>query len=288
MSHVSGVSSVEHSEAKRGLAQCPLCAHGGDVVAQQRLLGRYEVRYFRCPTCDLLFTEEPYWLEEAYTETISRLDTGAINRNLLSAQLTLLISVVAGSPRDASALDFGGGHGVFVRMMRDLGLDFRWYDKHARNEYALGFDGKPDEPHHLVTAFEVLEHLADVRADLDLLFSARPALVLVGTLLHDGHRPGWWYYLLESGQHVVFFSRRTMEYVAQLYGYRAFVGNDHTLFVRCDHPLGVARSLLLDTIVRNASASMVITSLVPRGLAMRLAGYRSRVESDHALLGADS
>ena len=288
MSRASGVSSVEGNVAAGMVPECPLCSGRGEAVAQQRLLGRYDVRYFRCPTCDLMFTEKPYWLEEAYTETISRLDTGAINRNLLSAQLTLLISVVAGSPRGASALDFGGGHGVFVRMMRDLGLDFRWYDKHARNEYAVGFEGTPGEPHQLVTAFEVLEHLADVRADLDLLFSARPALVLVGTLLHDGHRQGWWYYLLESGQHVSFFSRHTMEYVARAYGYRAFVGRDHTLFVRHDHALGVARSRLLDAIVRNASASMVLTSLIPRGLAMRLAGYRSRVESDHALLGGGS
>jgi hypothetical protein len=26
-------------------------------------------------------------------------------------------------------LDYAGGYGVFVRLMRDIGFDFYWYDK---------------------------------------------------------------------------------------------------------------------------------------------------------------
>ena len=263
---------------------CPMCAAQAPGVGQQQLLGRYDVRYFLCPACDLLFTETPYWLEAAYERAISRLDTGAIARNHASAQLTLLVAVIAGLPRDATSLDFGGGHGVFVRMMRDFGLDFRWYDKHAANEYALGFEGDPSRPHAMVTAFEVLEHLVDVRRELDLVFAARPTLVLVGTVLHEGFRTGWWYHLVESGQHVAFYSRRTMAHVAELYGYRAIVGADHTLFVRSDHRLGLGRATLLERVIRNATASALLSSLVPRPVAQRLAGYRSRIDSDHAAL----
>lgn len=267
-------------------AACPLCSASATEVARQLLLRRHEVAYFQCPGCDLLFTEKPYWLTEAYAQAISRLDTGAITRNQLSAQLTLIVSIVARLGRDAVALDFGGGHGVFVRMMRDLGLDFRWYDKHATNEYAVGFEGSPQEPHELLTAFEVVEHLADVRADLDVLFAARPTVVLIGTLLHEGHQPGWWYYLLDSGQHVSFFSRRTMEHISRIYGYRAFIGSDHTFFVRSDHRLGAVRAALLHSVVGHAATSVLLSSLLPRGVALRLAGYRSRVDSDHAKLGA--
>ncbi|MEO6951253.1 MAG: class I SAM-dependent methyltransferase [Polyangia bacterium] len=259
---------------------CPLCSTPAPWLAQQRLLDRHDVDYFQCPVCDLLFTEQPHWLGEAYAEAISRLDTGAIARNQFSARLTLIIAFIARLERNANALDFGAGHGVFVRMMRDLGFDFRWYDKHAANLYALGFEGDPRASHELVTAFEVLEHLADVRGDLELLFGSAPAYVLVGTLLHDGHRPGWWYYLLDSGQHVVFYSRRTMAHIADRYGYEALVGAEHTLFVRRDRSAPL-RNALLRRVVERASTAVLASSLLPRGVVERLAGFASRVQTDY-------
>jgi hypothetical protein len=260
---------------------CRLCGDAGRPVARQRLLGRHDVTYFQCAACDLLFTERPYWLEEAYSHAISQLDTGAVERNRTSANLTLLLACATGLPATARCLDYGGGHGVFVRMMRDLGVDFRWYDLYAENLYARGFEGDPAEPHRLVTAFEVLEHFADVGSELERLFGGRPDLVFVGTVLHEGHRPGWWYYLLESGQHVSFFSRRTMEVVGTRFGYEAIVGAQHTVFVRRDHPLTGARRALVRRLVASPSVTQPLVSLLPPAVLGRLGPYRSKLLSDH-------
>ena len=42
--------------------------------------------------------------------------------------------------------------------------------------------------------------------------------------LHRGHRDNWWYYVPEVGQHVAFYSRQTMAYIAAQYGYAAICG----------------------------------------------------------------
>jgi hypothetical protein len=260
---------------------CSLCGSAAGWVARQRVLGKYDVDYFACPTCELLQTEAPHWLAEAYAEAISQLDTGAVRRNQDCSRITAIVAALADVGPDAKCLDFGGGHGVFVRMMRDLGLDFRWFDAYAENLYARGFEGAIEEPYALVTAFEVVEHLADVRGDLERLFGPRPERVLIGTLLHDGHQPGWWYYLLESGQHVCFYARRTLAWIADHFGYDLIAGSEYALFVRRDVPLRGIRRRLAEQSVRRPHAAINLLALLPAPLLRRLSPYRSRVERDH-------
>lgn len=240
---------------------------------RQRVLGKYDVRYGQCTRCDLIQTEAPYWLDEAYSQAISQLDTGAMQRNQDASRVTALLARLIGL--NGTFLDFGGGHGVFVRMMRDLGFDFRWFDKYAENLFALGFEGAVDEHYSLVTAFEVLEHFAEVRDDLDALFAPGHDFVLVGTLLHAGHKDGWWYYLPESGQHVAFYSRRTLDWVAQHYGYGVIAAGELSLFVRRDLALKKVRSAVLRRILERPRA----VRHVPRFVISR----GSFIDHDHAL-----
>ena len=116
------------------------------------------------------------------------------------------------------------------------------------------------------------------------MFAGSPELVLVGTVLHHGHQEGWWYYMLESGQHVAFYSARTMQHVAGRHGYEAIVGQDHTLFVRRGHVLGSLRQVLIERIIARSRLAASATTLLPTGIAQRLVGYRSLSQVDHALL----
>jgi hypothetical protein len=269
---------------KPGRAPCRLCA--GDAVAcgRQRLLGRHDAFYFRCPTCDLIQTQTPTWLAEAYGAAIAATDTGAIERNRVTARLTFLTACLLGLGPEASCLDYGGGHGVFVRMMRDLGLDFRWSDRFASNIYARGFAGDPGLRHELVTAFEVFEHFVDARAELTTLFGPRHRYILVGTLLHDGFQPDWWYLARESGQYVAFFSRRTMAWVAEHFGYDVEIGPANSLFIAKGAPLGAVRRTSLRALVANARLAFGIASLVPEALLGRVGRFRSRIAADYAAL----
>jgi hypothetical protein len=226
----------------RGLFQC--------VV-----LKKYPVGYFRCPECDLIQTERPTWLDEAYAKAICASDTGAINRNVLTCRLTMAVARLLGITPASRCLDFGGGHGVFVRMMRDRGLRFEWSDVYAKNLFAVGFEGRAADTYDLVTSFEVLEHLVDVSGELNSLFAGRPAAVLVGTMLHRGHEPGWWYYSPHTGQHVAFYSSQTMSHVAARFGYSAAGSRAHTLFIRNDAPIAPWRRRWAEALVRRSKGN---------------------------------
>ncbi len=201
----------------------------------QRVLHRHDVAYFQCAKCDLIETELPHWLDQAYSSALGAIDTGAIHRNTFTARLTLAVGFVLGLDPRAKCLDFGGGHGVFTRLMRDAGWHFTWSDKYGENLFARGFEGDPAQTHELVTAFEVLEHLVDVRAELARIFAPRHRTVLVSTSLHDGQPArDWWFYVPEGGQHIAFYSERSMRYIARKFGYEAIVAPTHTLFIRSD------------------------------------------------------
>jgi hypothetical protein len=255
------------------------------LVAAQRVLHRYDVGYYRCPTCDLLQTEKPYWLAEAYDDRVAILDTGAVDRNLLCADLVQALAWLLGVGPDARCLDVGGGSGLLVRLMRDRGLDFRWADKFAANHYARGFEADPGQPHDLVTAFEVFEHFDDVRGEVDRLFTPGHRFVLASTFLHrGGHRDGWWYYVPEVGQHVAFYSRETMAFVGDRYGYTATPGPAFTLFARAG-ALPPRRQKRVGRILAEHRYRQAQSPWVAR-LLRRAPRHRSRVESDQALLRA--
>jgi len=211
---------------------CRLCGQGLGETFRQRILGHIDAAYFRCPDCDLIQTEPPFWLSEAYSTAMSTADAGAIRRNQLTADLTSGVAWVLGLGPKAKCLDDGGGHGVFVRMMRDRGWDFRLCDRYAENIFARGFDGSVDEHFDLVTAFEVFEHFVDVSGEIERIFAPRPEVVLISTQLHRGHQPGWWYYMPESGQHVAFYSEKTMRHIAWQHGYDVAGSRAYTLFIR--------------------------------------------------------
>ena len=109
-------------------------------LCRQRLLGRSEVDCFQCPHCELIRTQQPDERDEACSGATASLDTGALARNRFCTRLVLAVLGILGhgAPR---TLDFGGGHGVLVRLLRDPGIDARSFDARADNLFAQGFDG---------------------------------------------------------------------------------------------------------------------------------------------------
>ena len=59
--------------------QCKVCGKPTAPLFKKLVLRKYDVQYHQCPSCGFIQTEEPYWLEEAYSSAISDLDLGPIN-----------------------------------------------------------------------------------------------------------------------------------------------------------------------------------------------------------------
>ncbi|HEY3390891.1 MAG TPA: methyltransferase domain-containing protein, partial [Prolixibacteraceae bacterium] len=135
-------------------------------MAEAMILQKYRVQYFICSNCGFVQTEKPYWLSEAYSESIARSDLGLISRNIKVSNISaVMISAFFNS--QAEFLDYGGGNGMFVRLMRDKGLNFYWQDLYTQNQFARGFEIKDNVRFELVTAFEVFEHLEDPLVEIE-------------------------------------------------------------------------------------------------------------------------
>lgn len=216
-------------------AACPLCGGPTATLFRQRLLGHHEVELVQCPACGLARIESPTWLDEAYAHALADIDTGALARNRVAVRVTATFLALAGVT-DEPCLDWGAGHGVFVRMMRDAGFRFHASDPHAANLFARGFEwsdtlGRPAA----VTAFEVLEHLVDpVRGFGEIAAFGAPWIV-TSTELIPGARPtaDWRYLAPESGQHVAFYRADTLARLGRAAGYPiVLAGPRYQLFAR--------------------------------------------------------
>jgi len=211
---------------------CRLC---GSVLVKRfslRVLDKYDVGYCECSRCKSLQTEEPFWLAETYNGLLPNLDVGGARRALRTCAVILLASRILSIGWKARLLDFGGGDGFVVRMMKDVGFKAFVYDKYAPNTYACGFSGDPAEQYDIVTAIEVWEHLAEPNEEIDLIFSKRPRAVIVATDRYFGQSQDWPYLGAGQGGHVFFYSKEGMQFIASKFGYDVVLRDSTAIFVR--------------------------------------------------------
>lgn len=219
---------------------CPVCNTSCRFLFEARLLGRHDAAFFRCPGCGLVRTESPYWLADAYSSAIASTDVGILMRNLgVARKLAAFLYFVLGL-RDSrqTCLDLAGGYGVLVRLMRDFGFDFYWQDRYCQNLFATAYTGSPEKkPAAVVTAIEAMEHLEDPALFVSqaLENSGAGCFVFTTELIPDDEAPlaDWWYYSLETGQHITFFTRKSLRLLAESLGMRFYsYGGLHVLSAR--------------------------------------------------------
>ncbi len=233
---------------------CKVCNTTSQQLFSTTVLNKYEVVYFKCPSCDFIQTEKPYWLQEAYREAIADADVGYVTRNLLYADLVSVILNWSFDKR-AAYLDYGGGYGLFVRLMRDKGFNFYRQDIYCKNIFAQHFDVQETtapKQFELLTAFEVFEHLEFPMEEIARMMQYADAILFSTELqptmqVHDPK--DWWYFMPDSGQHIAFYSKKTLQQMAtQLNCFLYSNGADLHLLSRKKYSLDPVKyiSVLLD------------------------------------------
>jgi len=195
--------------------KCNVCGTMNHSFFSGAVLEKYNINYYYCQNCGFIQTEYPHWLEEAYSKPINVSDTGYLVRNLSNVKyLTVFLYMLFGT--NGVFLDYAGGYGVFVRLMRDIGFDFTWYDKYTKNLFASGFEWDEKSKVDAITIFETFEHFVEPMTEIQSLLQTSN-IVVFSTELYPEPVPrpeDWWYYGLEHGQHISFYSKKTLKYIA--------------------------------------------------------------------------
>lgn len=211
---------------------CKLCNSSTEEVFTSKVLNKYNVKYYKCKYCGFIQTEKPYWLGESYSSAISSLDLGLVSRNLSLVPVTTSI-IEKHFDVTGKFLDYGGGYGLFVRLMRDKGFDFYRQDIYCPNIFAEHFDINDLEGEktkfELLTAFEVFEHLEYPLIELEKMFKLSDS-ILFSTEIQPSENVtpnNWWYFVPEIGQHISFYSKKSFETIAQKFSCYFYSNNSN-------------------------------------------------------------
>ena len=251
---------------------CKICDQENNFVFSAKVLKKYDVKYFHCPSCGFLQTEDPFWLKESYSSAIGSADTGILKRNTTFVNRTSVLLRLL-FDKKGRYLDYAGGHGIFVRAMRDEGFDFCWSDKYAENLYAKGFDYNESDEIDLVTAFECFEHFESPATDIGRILEISRN-ILFSTTTFTGSPPEphrWWYYSLSGGQHISFYSNQTLQFIASKYNLNLCTDNK-------------SFHLITEKKINNNVFNILLKlSVIGLGTLVKL-GLSSKTESDHKLM----
>ena len=233
------------------LIACRLCGGDSEKQFQHHVLGKYDVDYFQCKSCDSIQTEQPYWLGEVYTSDIQPEDSEYLARNLNVFRIVRHYLKNLGLKPDAVVLDFGGGLGIVPRLLREHGVNAYNYDTYTKSPFAdVTWDGTPPD---FIVSSEVFEHLPDPAAEVASIFAHNPDYVYVRTWRYFGQGKDWDYIGPEHGAHVFFYTDKAMRYIAEKYGYSVVLPNAvDALF--CKTPLtGFQKRFVVDGLESRAA-----------------------------------
>lgn len=219
---------------------CRLCSGPSVEKFRHMVLGKYDVGYHECQTCGSLQTDDPYWLDEAYAGVGTGFDTGAAQRSIDTALTMHAILDLIGWDKARPCLDYGAGVGLYARMMRDRGYDYRALDlKVPFYMDKFSVNGLPA----LFTLFEVFEHLRKPAEVLGTLLAERADFMFFTTDIYTRQDCDWPYINPRQGQHVFFYSPQSLVWLAQKYGYHLTSRGGFLIFSKEPFPLISAASI---------------------------------------------
>lgn len=184
------------------------------------------ISYALCNKCGFCFAPELYeWPLSKFEESIYNDDYILVDPEYIEirpkSNADVLRSMFPNLPSGIRHLDYGGGNGLLVKLLRESNWQSASYDPFVDRSITPAQLGKFD----LITAYEVFEHVPDpwkLMSDLRTLLSD-DGLVVFSTLISDGNiHPGqklsWWYASPRNG-HISLFSRKALVMLAQESGF---------------------------------------------------------------------
>lgn len=294
-------STLSKAKPKDTIMQCKICQSPVQKAFEATILQQYLEPFYKCQHCGFLSVGDAHWLSQAYTDALNISDTGIVTRNLYLYKIVSVIAyalfgfrskgVIRGgasaqldsdtpgtlphSMQSPLLVDFGGGSGLLVRLLRDVGIEALWQDEYCENIFARGFEWDYNAKPTLLTSFEVFEHLPNPMEQISAMLELCPNILFSTELLpcpipqHQG-KDIWWYYGFMHRQHISFYAKETLEHIAKQKG--VFFSSHKGLHLFSQHKIN---PLFFAALVRFADKGAF-------GILKHL--LQSKTFSDHQLL----
>lgn len=200
------------------MKSCLICDHEVIPLYNTKILGKYDTRLLYCQNCHFSFFENPTWLEESYIESINITDTGACQRSIENSKNLSILLFFGLKLTSSTFLDYGGGHGLLTRLMRDNGWNWRWFDPYTSNILAKGFSEPKLSQYGLISSFETFEHFEKPLEIIKKLLQ-HSENIFFSTEVYQSQSPpkisDWDYFAPHHGQHISFYNLKTLHFIAK-------------------------------------------------------------------------
>jgi SAM-dependent methyltransferase len=193
---------------------CPLCKNQSDNI--KPVEGPLNRDYFHCRGCDLIFVSPDDLLSvqeerERYEKHENDINDPGYVKFLNQAIEPAFFYLKGGM----KGLDYGSGPGpALSRLLVERGVDCQDYDPVFGPPLPEGF-------FDFVFSTEAFEHFFDPVKELELIGERLTpgGFLVVMSMWHQGtEKFGNWFYARDD-THVLFFSRKTFEYIARRWNY---------------------------------------------------------------------
>lgn len=181
----------------------------------------FSVDYCWCESCGFCFSPELHgWALADFEKYVYNAEYLKIDPDYMEVRPSnnagRVIESFDGFDGKIAHLDFGGGAGVLSNKLVEAGWNSISYDPFVNKDISVSQLGSFD----LITAFEVFEHVPDVKKlmnDLAVLLR-QDGVVLFSTLISDDfiskeNKLGWWYAAPRNG-HISLFSQQSLAIMA--------------------------------------------------------------------------
>jgi phage pi2 protein 07 len=243
--------------------KCKICNNDSEKIFEKIILQKYNSSYYKCVSCAFVQTDEPIWLKEAYESAITSLDIGLCYRNIMLRDEVKKI-IDSCFPESKIYLDYAGGYGLFVRLMRDIGFDFYRQDDYCENIFTKQFDitNIKSERFDITTAFEVFEHFNNPIVEIENVLKYADTLIFSTVITPETNSKieNWWYLTQETGQHIAFYHTKTMEFLAKKFN-KNYYSKNNNLHVFTNKTLNNEQ---LDFAFRNISKKRYLFGLIKK------------------------
>ena len=173
-------------------------------------------------------------MNEAYDPLNERFDTGQLVRSLNNAAFLNALVAHLGLPK-GPIIDYGCGSGLLTRLLRDVGLDAWGFDAYSQPRLAIGFHRTTLEGAKAINLCEVAEHFDDPAGYFDEIFASGIEILIMQTGIFESPDPNWGYLSVEHGQHIFFYTSKTIEFLAKRHNMAATFINGFIVFFKVSY-----------------------------------------------------